>query len=614
MTFPIPPPQSRSDLTIKPLIDNNSSSTTRILLLGVWDHLSRRRRIQLGLLLVVMLASGGAELVSLGSIVPFLAVLSEPERLWQLQLVQDLASRVGYTQASDLLLPATLVFAAGAVLAALIRLINLWLNGRLVAAVGYDLSCEAYRRTLYQPYSVHLSHNTADVITANTVHINHTISALKSLLQLITSAVVAVGLLTGLLLIDAKVATVSALLFGSVYWVLSITAKRELRLNGQQRAQALSQQLKALQEGLGSIRDVLLDGSQSTFLHRYQKADLPQRQLTARSDFLNAFPRYAVEALGLVAISLLAGVLVMQRGDGFAAIPLLGALALGAQRLLPTLQMIYSGWASLRAYNSSIKAVLDKLNQPLPPVVNVVKPLLLSNCIRLKGIHFCYEPRQPKVLRGIDVLIRRGERIGIIGNTGSGKSTTVDLLMGLLVPTSGLVLVDGKNLHDPEHPERIISWRAAIAHVPQNIYLSDSSIAENIAFGVPPDKIDLDRVKHAASQAQISSFIESSSEGYETFVGERGIRLSGGQRQRIGIARALYKNAQVLVFDEATSALDTGTENALMKAVNQLSNDLTIIMVAHRLTTIQNCDRVIRLSEGVVLADGSPDTVLSSIT
>ena len=269
-----------------------------------------------------------------------------------------------------------------------------------VAAVGYDLSCEAYKRTLYQPYSVHLSRNTADVITANTVHVNLTISALKSFLQLITSAVVAIGLLTGLLLIDAQVAVASAVLFGGVYWALSITAKRELRLNGQQRAEASSQQLKALQEGLGSIRDVLLDGSQSTFLHRYQKADRPQRQLTARGDFLNAFPRYAVEALGLVAISLLAGVLVMQRGVGFGTIPLLGALALGAQRLLPALQQIYSSWASLKAGNASIKAVLDKLNQPLPTVVNVAKPLLFLDSIRFKDIHYSYGSQQPNVLTG----------------------------------------------------------------------------------------------------------------------------------------------------------------------------------------------------------------------
>ena len=561
-----------------------------------------------------MLASGVAELVSLGAVVPFLAVLSDPERLWQQELVQDLAPQLGFTQSSELVLPATLAFAFGAVVAALIRLTNLWLNGRLVAAVGYDLSCEAYRRTLYQPYSVHVRRNTADVITATTVHVNSTINAIKSLLQLITSAVVATGLLVGLLLIDASVAVFSVLLFGSIYGLLSITAKRELYLNGQKRAEASAQQLKALQEGLGSIRDVLLDGSQSIYMHRYQRADRPQRQLTARGDYLNAFPRYAVEAIGLVAISLLSGGLVIQRGIGSAVIPLLGALALGAQRLLPTIQLIYSSWATLKTYSASIQAVLDKLDQPLPSVVNVDNPLRLRNYVRLEDVHFRYGPEQPEVLRGLDFTIRRGERIGIIGDTGSGKSTTVDLLMGLLAPTSGLVLIDGENLHDSAYPDRILAWRSAIAHVPQSIYLSDSSIAENIAFGVPPEKIDFARVQQAASQAQISSFIDSSPDGYDTFVGERGIRLSGGQRQRIGIARALYKRAQVLVFDEATSALDTGTENALMSALNHLSNELTTITVAHRLATIQSCDRVIRLSDGIVLADGPPHRVMSAST
>jgi len=184
----------------------------------------------------------------------------------------------------------------------------------------------------------------------------------------------------------------------------------------------------------------------------------------------------------------------------------------------------------------------------------------------------------------------------------------------LLEPTAGMVLVDGEDLHNHARPERLVAWRAAIAHVPQTIYLADASIAENIAFGVPREKIDLDRVKEAASQAQIDSYIESCSEGYESFVGERGIRLSGGQRQRIGIARALYKHASVLFFDEATSALDTSTELDLMNAINQLSKDLTIVIIAHRLSTVQNCDRVIRLADGVVSDDGPPQKVLSAFT
>ena len=588
--------------------------STRTLLLGIWGHLSRRRRIQLGLLLVVMLASGGAELVSLGAVLPFLAVLSDPERLWQQPLVQPLAGRVGFTQASELLLPATLAFAVAAVLAAAVRLANVWLNGRLAAAVGSDLSCEAYRRTLYQPYSVHLQRNSAAMITGTTTHIGGTVGALTALLQLVTAAVVAVGLLAGLLLIDWAVALGAASLFGSVYGLLAITLRQELQRNSQRIAAAAKQQIKALQEGLGAIRDVLLDGNQATYVAIYRQADRPQRQLQAKNQFLGTFPRYALEALGMVAIALLGGLLVLQQGAGGAVIPLLGALALGAQRLLPALQQVYGGWSSLKGFNADLAGVLTMLNQPLPPQVSVAEPLPLREGIRLAGVHFRYGPEQPEVLRGLDLEIRRGERIGLIGSTGSGKSTTVDLLMGLLAPSVGRVLVDGADLHDPAHPQRLAAWRAAIAHVPQSIYLADSSIAENIAFGVPRDQIDLARVQQAAAQAQIASFIEGSPEGYGSFVGERGIRLSGGQRQRIGIARALYKQARVLVFDEATSALDTGTEEAVMAAVEGLSKELTIVLIAHRLSTVQRCDRVICLAQGAVSEDGPPRLVLAAQT
>ena len=227
-------------------------------------------------------------------------------------------------------------------------------------------------------------------------------------------------------------------------------------------------------------------------------------------------------------------------------------------------------------------------------------------------MHFRYGHEQPEVLNNLDFEIRRGERIGLIGTTGSGKSTAVDLLMGLLEPTVGKVTVDGLDLYDPAHPGRLNAWRTQIAHVPQTIYLADTSIAENIAFGVPPEEIDLVRVKEAASQAQIASFIETIPGGYGSFVGERGVFLSGGQRQRIGLARALYKRAQVLVFDEATSALDTSTEDALMDALNQLSKELTLVIIAHRLGTVKCCDRVIRIAQGTVSADGPPNQVLSA--
>jgi ABC-type multidrug transport system fused ATPase/permease subunit len=586
--------------------------STRSLLRGIWRHLSRRRRAQLGVALLLMLASGVAEVGSLAAVVPFLALLSDPQRLWQLPLVQSVAAVLGITGAQELLLPVTLLFGLAALLAAAVRLLNLWLNGRLAAAIGSDLSCEAYQRTLYQPYAVHVQRNSSGVITGITTQTLQVVVVLNATLQLVTAAVVALGLLGTLLAIDWPVACTAIAVFCTAYGVLSVTARRQLVANSRLVADASLLQLKVLQEGLGAIRDVLLDGTQAAYLAIYRQADLPMRQRQAQSIFLGTFPRYVLEALGLVVIALLALLLSWQRNGSSAVIPLLGTLALGSQRLLPALQQMYGSWALIKARQSALVDVLAMLQQPVPQqaLLPAPPPLLLSQAVQLQRLRFRYGQDVPWVLDGIDLEIRRGERIGLIGSTGSGKSTLVDLLMGLLEPTAGRILIDGGDLHDPQQPERLAAWRATIAHVPQSIFLADSSIAENIAFGIPKEQIDLERVRQAAEQAQIAGFIESSPEGYDTFVGERGVRLSGGQRQRIGIARALYKQARVIVLDEATSALDTATEDAVMAALEGLSRELTVVMIAHRLSTVQRCDRVIRLAKGRIQTQGSPDQVL----
>lgn len=585
---------------------NDLPKPTRMVLYGIWSHISRVRRIQLGLLLLLMLLSGGAELVSLGAVFPFLAVLSDPTLLWEQSYVKTIAVYFGFTQPSDLLIPASAIFASAAILSALIRMANLYMNGRLAAAIGSDLSCEAYRRTLYQPYEVHVQRNSASVISGATAKSERTVWALSALLQLITASVIVVSIFLGLLFIDWIVATCALLLFLSVYCILALTSKKELRRNSKKIAAASILQIKALQEGLGAIRDVLLDNNQSVYVELYRKTDWPQRQLQAKNKFLSSFPRYAVEALGLTAIALLGGLLVMQQGSSSYVIPLLGAMALGAQRLLPALQQVYGGWSKIKGFNSDLADVLALLDEPLPIQANHVKILKFRNAINLKNVEFGYSKEKSNVLNCFNLHIRRGERLGIIGRSGSGKSTAVDIIMGLLKPIKGSILIDGKDIHDLSCPERIISWRASIAHVPQSIYLSDSSIAENIAFGEVVSEIDFVRVAKAAEQAQLSDLIKSMPEGYETFVGERGINLSGGQRQRIGIARALYKRAEILVLDEATAALDNSTEQAVIDAVSALSSNLTIISIAHRLSTLSKCDRIIRIENGTITAEGPP--------
>ena len=586
----------------------------RQLLLQLWAHLGRRRRLQLGVLLLVMLASSVAEVLSLAAVLPFLAVLANPEGLWNQPLVQQWAPRLGIASAQELLLPITIAFAVAALAAGAIRLLNLWLNGRLAAAIGSDLSCEAYRRTLYQPYAVQVARNSSGLIASVSTDVIRVINqVLNPLLLLLSSALIVVALVGTLLAIDWAIAVGAGLVIALVYAAAMAGSKGPLQRLGHRQVALEQQLIQALQEGLGAIRDVLLDGSQLFYATTYRQADQPLRRAQAQGGFLSSYPRLVMEPAGMALIAGVGYLLVMQ-GSVAKALPLLGALALGAQRLLPMAQKVYEGWAQSRSAKNSLANVLALLAQPLPAeaLLPPPQPLALRQSIRLEGVCFRYDSELPEVLQGLDLEIHRGERIGLIGSTGSGKSTLVDLLMGLLTPTGGKILVDRADLHNPHQPELLPAWRAAIAHVPQSIYLADSSIAENIAFGIPKEKIDLALVRHAAAQAQIAGFIESSSEGYNTFVGERGFRLSGGQRQRIGIARALYKRTQVLVLDEATAALDNATEQAVMEAVEGLSRELTIVMIAHRLSTVARCDRVIQIESGLIIKDAPPLEVLVS--
>jgi ATP-binding cassette subfamily B protein len=268
----------------------------------------------------------------------------------------------------------------------------------------------------------------------------------------------------------------------------------------------------------------------------------------------------------------------------------------GAQRLLPLLQQAYAAWTSIRAGQASLQDSLELLDQPIPDDINhpFALPISFKRCIELKEIAFRYDSKSPYVLKGINLSIIKGSRIGFIGSTGSGKSTLLDIIMGLQQPTSGFMEIDGH----PVGSGNFRSWQAHIAHVPQVIFLSDSSIEANIAFGVPKDQINHDRVLQAAQKAKIAETIESWPKKYNTLVGERGIRLSGGQRQRIGIARALYRQADVIIFDEATSSLDNETEEGVMQAIDSLGGELTLLIIAHRLSTLKNCSQIFELGMG----------------
>lgn len=576
----------------------------------LWRHISSRRRKQFGLLLVLMVVASFAEIVSIGAVLPFLGVLTAPERVFEHNAVQPLIQMLGLTEPQQLLLPLTIIFGVAALLAGVMRLLLLWASTRLSFATGADLSISIYRRTLYQPYAVHCARNSSEVINGISNKANQVIyQTIVPILTLISSSIMLVVILVALLAVNPVVALVSFGGFGALYGLIIYFTRKRLLTGSQQIAHESTQVIKSLQEGLGGIRDVLIDGNQATYCQVYRNADLPLRRAQGNNLFISSSPRFGMEALGMLLIALLAYALA-QQADGIAkAIPVLGALALGAQRLLPVLQQAYGAWSQIRGGQMSLQDTLALLDQPLP--AHAAHPektaLPFQHAIQLKQLAFRYSSDTPSVLQNINLTIAKGSRVGFIGTTGSGKSTLIDIMMALLPPTEGALVIDDETITLKNQR----AWQQHIAHVPQSIFLADSTIAENIAFGTPADKIDQQRVRLAAQQAQLAESIERWPEQYQTKVGERGVRLSGGQRQRIGIARALYKQADVIVFDEATSALDTETEQAVMQAIESLSNDLTLIIIAHRLTTLRSCTQIIELGDGCIQRIGSYQEIIN---
>ena len=586
--------------------------STGVLIRGFWAHLAARRKRQLGLLLVLTILTSFAEVASLGAVLPFLGVITAPDRVLAHPAIRPLLQWAGIQTAHELLLPVTIVFIAAALCAGVMRLLLLYASTRLSFAIGADFSFEIYRRTLYQPYAVHVSRNSSEVISGVTNKVQAVIySFLVPLLMLISSVVILTAILMVLLGIDPAISAAALVGFGIIYGVVIVATRKRLAANSERAAREYTRVVKVLQEGLGGIRDILINGSQEEYCADYRNADLPLRRAQAGSIFIGGSPRFVAEALGMTLIALLAYSLARHSGGEVEVVTTLGVLALAAQRLLPVLQQAYLSIVQIRGNKDSLADALALLNQPIDEEIfgPSATALPFTRAIHIRGLGFRYRPGGRMVLRGLDLDIPKGSRMGFIGTTGSGKSTLLDIVMGLLPATEGRVLIDDTPLRASTQR----AWQRRIAHVPQAIYLADGSIMENIAFGVPADQIDMARMRHAARQAQIAADVESLPEQYDTLVGERGVRLSGGQRQRIGIARALYKQAEVIVLDEATSALDNDTERAVMDVIENLGAGLTILIIAHRLSTLRHCDQVVELGRGGIVRQGTYAQMMAGI-
>lgn len=589
------------------VLQSNTANVAHCLI-WLWRSIfSPRRRLQAGLVVIFMLFGAFAELVTIGAVIPFLAIFADPEGFGNSSRFGPVLASLGIPKTSISLEAIGLIFCGVAIAAAIVRIMLAWVSQRYVFRIGFDIGAALYERMLHQPYTFHIKMNSSRII-ASVENIQKLLTkTFIPLMQSCTALVIGSLIITALIILSPVLASVAFGAFAIIYGLISLVTRPRLRRNAKIIAGANRSRVQAVQEGLGGIRDVLIDNAQKLYVRKFTRIDNKLRRAQGTNALIVVAPRFVAEAAGMILLVVLA-IVASRSGDIDSSLPVLGALALGAQRLLPLFQQSYTGWASLMGNSALLENVVDLLKQPISRRFDGERSEVppLSEALELHHLDFRYSPEQQKALNDINLRIPRGARIGLVGKSGSGKTTLMDLVMGLLPPTSGWISVDGVRLDE----SNILSWQKQVAHVPQHIFLLDSTILDNVAFGTDSAKIDVDRVREACRLAELNEFVMELPSGYDTFVGERGVRLSGGQRQRIGIARALYKKSSILILDEATSALDDATEASVIDAVQRLGREYTVLMVAHRVTTLRQCDMIYRLDSGRLCQSGTYDEVL----
>jgi ABC-type multidrug transport system fused ATPase/permease subunit len=552
-----------------------------------------------------MLLSSIAEAFSIGAVIPFLSVLTSSSEFFT-NNSKWLPNFFLTLDQNEKLLVVTIFFIGAALVALSFRLVLMWATTKYSYMVGADISSEMYKRSLYQPYLIHVSRNSSEVVNAITLKAKNVIHVIMMAMTFVSSMIFLIVILLGLLILSPNYTLTILVIFSLIYFAIAWSVRLMLVDNSRKIAKSSDNLIRIIQEGLGGIRDILLGGYQEVFSKLYTHEDLFLRKANAINFFIVSSPRYVVETLGMVIIAVFGFLLVRDPDPGIQPLEVLGVLVLCAQRTLPLIQQIYTSVTSIQGQTASVNDVILLLDQPILSPLGKVEKISFKKNIRLQNVRFKYNLSQSNVVNNVSLKIKKGECVGFYGQTGSGKSTLLDIIMGLLSPTEGKLDVDGKLLDT----KNCSDWQLKISHVPQFIYLTDASIAENIAFGIPKNDIDFDRVKLSAKQAQLDELIESWSMKYDSKVGENGVRLSGGQRQRIGIARALYNRGELLVLDEATSALDIQTEHGVIDSIQNLDENLTIIIVAHRLSTLSICDKVFEFENGGIKKAGSYNDLL----
>lgn len=583
----------------------------------IYDLLDRRERRNAILLFIMMLVTGLLEATGVASIMPFIAVVSNPGVIQTNRLMAAVYSSFGISdEQSFLLFLGTGVFIL-VVSSLALKALTLWAIARFTHMRGYTLSCRLLKVYLNHPYPWFLNQHSADLGKSVLSEVNQVVGAsIMPALQFLAQSIVALFLITLVVAVAPVVALTTIVVLGGAYLMIYSSLRRYLSRIGADRVLSNSQRFQVAQEALGGIKDVKVLGLEDGYIHVFSKPAARFARRQASNHIIGALPHYLLQGIAFGGIlSILLILLAARGGDITKVLPLMAFYTFAGLRLLPAMQSVYSTLTKIRFGKVALDALHNDLNDTCEKDLKTEEtvnntspdPIRLENRLELHDVSYTYPEAKTPALNKLTLTIKARTTVALVGSTGAGKTTAVDLILGLLEPQMGELRVDDKRISHQD----VRAWQCNVGYVPQHIFLSDDTVAANIAFGQAENEIDMDAVVRAAKIAELHHFVsEALPEGYQTKVGERGVRISGGQRQRIGIARALYHDPDVLILDEATSALDNVTEKAVMESVHNLGHRKTIILIAHRLTTVENCDEIHMMEHGRIRASGSYQVLL----
>jgi ATP-binding cassette, subfamily B, bacterial PglK len=573
----------------------------------LWLMLAPAQRRAGMLLLGLMLVGMMLETLGVGVIIPVLALLTKGNPASSYPVLAPWLDLLGNPSHKRLVVFAMLALIGVYVVKVLFLAFLAWLQARFISWLNSDFSVRLFTGYLRQPYTFHLQRNSAELIRNAVNQVGQMTSAVQSYMMITTESLVVLGILVLMLIVEGVSALLVTSILGLASWGFYRFTKARTKRWGEELQGHEKLRFQYLREGLGAAKDVKLLGREKNFIDQYQVSNLGAAEISRYNTTLRALPRLWLELLGVTGIVSIVLLMVAQNRPMESLLPALGLFAVAAFRLMPSANRLLNATQNVRF----LSAAFNNLHREFCLLgeaehLKEYSPLPFKKALVLEGIDFRYPSTDALVLKEISLSISQGESVGFIGSTGAGKSTLVDIILGLLMPVSGTVRVDGADIQT-----NLRGWQDKLGYVPQSIFLTDDTIRRNIAFGLSADMIDEAAVWSSLRAAQLEQFINSLPEGLDTLIGEGGVRLSGGQRQRIGIARALYHDPSVLVLDEATSSLDTATEADFMKAVCALKRDKTLIIIAHRLSTVEHCDYLYRIKGGRMVEKGKSALLLS---